>query len=74
MRTAMMRGTRCIPGISSNGTESERFEWRSDYQTVRRQTDMGPGNVSPFTVSHVEQGDFGVSLRCARNEGAEMGM
>ena len=34
---------------------------------------MGPGNVSPFTASHVEQGDFGVSLRLARNEGAEMG-
>lgn len=38
------------------------------------QTDMGPGNVSPFTASHVEQGDFGGSLRLARNEGAEMGI
>lgn len=43
-------------------------------QTVRRQTDMGPGNVSPLTASHVEQGDFGGSLRLARNEGAEMGI
>ena len=29
------------------------------------QTDMRPGNVSPFTASHVEQGNFGgfASLR-----------
>ena len=31
---------------------------------------MGPGNVSPFTASHVEQGDLGVSLRCTRNDEA----
>lgn len=43
-------------------------------QTSDCQTDMGPGNVSPFTASHVEQGDFGGSLRLARNEGVEMGI
>lgn len=35
---------------------------------------MGPRNVLPYMVSHVEQGDFGGSLRLARNEGAEMGI
>lgn len=43
-------------------------------QTIRLsdcQSDMGPENVSPFTASHVEQGDFGGSLRCARNDEAQ---
>lgn len=56
------------------GVEGKRFEGQSDFRLSDYQTDMGPGNGSPFTASHVEQGDFGGSLRLARNEGVEMGI